>query len=101
MAVMRRNLRKKQPDVQWIIQSCSDQTNASHSCRKMAKAADHSKSLGLYVMLDREIHFLGMVKKNVAPFPSSDSTHMRPPCRSTIFFAIASPTPVPGYSSFV
>jgi hypothetical protein len=36
-----------------------------------------------------------MVKKKVDPTPSSDSTHALPPCLSTIFFTIASPTPVP------
>ena len=43
--------------------------------------------------------FAGMVKWNLAPFPGSGSTHMRPPCRSTIFLQMAKPMPVPGYSS--
>src|SRR5665647_224939 len=36
-----------------------------------------------------------------ASLPSSDSTHICPPCLSTIFLQIASPMPVPGYSSFL
>ena len=32
---------------------------------------------------------------NVEPFPSVDSTQMRPPCISTISLAMASPRPVP------
>jgi hypothetical protein len=41
------------------------------------------------------------VKQKVEPFPSSDSTHICPPCLSIIFLQIASPIPVPGYSSFL
>ena len=37
----------------------------------------------------------GIVKINVEPFPSADSTHIRPPWRSTIRLQIARPTPVP------
>ena len=37
----------------------------------------------------------GIVKRNVEPFPSADSTHIRPPWRSTIRLQIARPTPVP------
>ena len=40
----------------------------------------------------------GRVKKNVLPFPGSLSTQIRPPCRSTMRFTTASPTPVPSYS---
>jgi hypothetical protein len=36
----------------------------------------------------------GQVKRNVAPFPSSDSTLTVPPDVSTIFFTTDSPTPV-------
>ena len=38
----------------------------------------------------------GMVKQNVAPFPSSESTQSRPPWRSIAFLQIARPIPVPG-----
>ena len=38
----------------------------------------------------------GTVKKNVEPLPSSDSTQMRPPARSTIRWQMARPMPVPG-----
>src|SRR5215207_4450463 len=41
------------------------------------------------------------VNQNVVPRPGSDSTHMRPPWRSTIFLQIARPMPVPGYSARV
>ncbi len=41
------------------------------------------------------------MKKKVVPWPSGDSTQIRPPCRATIFLQIASPIPVPGYSSAV
>src|SRR6516225_9385231 len=37
----------------------------------------------------------GMVKKNVEPLPSFDSTQSRPPCISTIRLAMARPRPVP------
>src|SRR5579872_305499 len=40
----------------------------------------------------------GRVKKNVDPFPGSESAQMRPPLRSTIFWHIAKPMPVPSYS---
>src|SRR5579885_2917683 len=50
------------------------------------------------VIFDRQIHS-GMVKKKVDPFPGSDSTQMRPRYRSTIRWQIASPIPVPAYSS--
>src|ERR1051326_8666303 len=39
----------------------------------------------------------GTVNRNVDPFPASDSTQMRPPCRCTIFWQIAKPIPVPEY----
>jgi hypothetical protein len=35
------------------------------------------------------------VKKKVDPLPSSLSTQMRPPCSSTNFFVMLSPSPVP------
>ena len=38
----------------------------------------------------------GSVKKKVEPFPTSDSTQIRPPYRSTIFRHVAKPIPVPG-----
>src|SRR5258707_1114262 len=38
------------------------------------------------------------VKQNAAPFPSSDSTQIRPSCRSTIFLHNVRPIPVPVYS---
>jgi hypothetical protein len=44
---------------------------------------------------------VGIEKKNVDPFPGSDSTHILPPWRSIIFLQVASPIPVPGYSFFV
>ena len=50
------------------------------------------------VKLRRRISFshqAGIEKKNVAPRPSSDSTQMRPPYRSTNFLQIAKPMPVP------
>ena len=37
----------------------------------------------------------GTVKENVEPLPSFDSTQSRPPCISTIRFAMARPRPVP------
>jgi hypothetical protein len=37
-----------------------------------------------------------IVKKNIAPFPSSDSTKISLPCRSAIRRTIASPAPLPG-----
>jgi len=46
-------------------------------------------------------HGREIVKRNVLPAPSSDSTRILPPCRSTIFRQMASPIPVPGYSSCV
>src|SRR5207245_4408010 len=39
---------------------------------------------------------LGMLKEKVAPFPGSDSTQIRPPCRSTMRLHTARPMPVPG-----
>ena len=44
---------------------------------------------------------VGRVKKNVEPLSGSDSIQIRPPWRSTIFRQIASPIPVPEYSSRV
>src|SRR5437899_3424506 len=41
---------------------------------------------------------VGMVNLNVAPSPTFDSTQILPPWRSTIFFEMARPMPVPGYS---
>jgi hypothetical protein len=38
-------------------------------------------------------------KLNVEPRPGCDSTEILPPCRSTIFLQMASPTPVPANSS--
>lgn len=38
----------------------------------------------------------GKEKKNVAPCPSHDSTHIRPPYRSTTRLQIGRPMPVPG-----
>ena len=38
-----------------------------------------------------------MVKWKVDPSPTSDSTHIFPPWRSTILEHMASPIPVPGY----
>ena len=35
------------------------------------------------------------VKENVLPLPSAVSTHMRPPCASTISLAMQSPSPAP------
>src|SRR5690349_17753910 len=37
----------------------------------------------------------GKVKKTVVPSPSTESSQISPPCRSTTFLVIASPTPVP------
>lgn len=45
-------------------------------------------------------HVFGRVKKNVEPFPGSDSAQTRPPCLSTIFLQMARPMPVPTYSLF-
>lgn len=42
---------------------------------------------------------LGQVKKNVAPRPSAESTHARPPRVSTIFWTTDSPMPVPSTRS--
>ena len=42
-----------------------------------------------------------MVIWNVDPFPSSDSTQIRPPYRSAIRWQIARPIPVPGNRSLV
>lgn len=39
----------------------------------------------------------GMVNQKVDPFPSSDSTPMRPPMCSTIVWQMDSPSPVPLY----
>jgi len=39
-----------------------------------------------------------MVNVNVEPFPSADSTHIRPPCNSTIRLAIARPSPVTAFA---
>src|SRR5665213_2408183 len=55
------------------------------------------------VVLFRYDHFqsflFGKVKKKVAPELGWDSTQIRPPCRSTMRLQIASPIPVPEYSS--
>src|SRR5215467_2865888 len=40
---------------------------------------------------------IGTVKEKVAPFPIEDSTHICPPCISTIRRAIAKPSPVPPF----
>src|SRR5665213_1099213 len=45
------------------------------------------------------VSIAGRVKRKVLPWPSADSTQMRPPWRSTIFLHTARPMPVPGYSS--
>src|SRR5262245_60631523 len=52
--------------------------------------------------LTRRIHGLfftepgaGKERKNVLPWPSTDSTQIFPPCRSTIRCAIVSPKPSP------
>ena len=37
----------------------------------------------------------GSVKKNVEPAPGLDFTHIVPPCLSTIFLQMVSPSPVP------
>ena len=42
-------------------------------------------------------HAAGSVNRNVAPWPSCDSTQIEPPYPSTIFWQIARPIPVPGY----
>src|SRR6516165_1577818 len=39
----------------------------------------------------------GSVNTNVEPFPSCDSTQIRPPCISTMRFDMASPRPVPPF----
>ncbi len=41
----------------------------------------------------------GRVNVNVDPCPKAESTQIRPPCSSTILRHVASPMPVPGYSS--
>src|SRR5215470_6973018 len=56
--------------------------------RQAVAAAGAALSIGPWV---------GSSKKNVVPLPGSDSTQIRPPCRSMIFLQIARPTPVPGY----
>jgi len=43
----------------------------------------------------------GIVKKNVDPLPTSDSTQMRPPYRSMTRWQMARPIPVPEYLSAV
>ena len=43
----------------------------------------------------------GNVNLKVEPWPGSDSTHIFPPQRSTIFLQIARPMPLPGYSVLV
>src|SRR5580704_3387382 len=45
--------------------------------------------------------WLGSAIRKVHPLPGSDSTQIRPPCCSTAFLQIASPMPLPGYSSRV
>ncbi len=42
----------------------------------------------------------GRLKKNIEPTPGVDSTQMRPPWRSTIFWHVARPIPDPGYRSW-
>src|SRR5262245_40406999 len=39
----------------------------------------------------------GSVKLKIDPLPGSDSTQMRPPCISIIFFDIDNPSPVPPF----
>jgi len=40
-------------------------------------------------------YWLGGVKQKVLSFPLADSTQIRTPCCSTIFFTMVNPTPVP------
>ena len=39
----------------------------------------------------------GTVKENVEPFPTAESTQIRPPCISMMRLEIASPKPVPPF----
>jgi len=43
----------------------------------------------------------GKTNVKILPLPGVDSTQMVPPCCSTAFLTIASPIPVPSYSSWV
>src|SRR5262245_35108164 len=55
-----------------------DDENAFHQAARLAASARTGSSM-----------------RKVEPWPGLDSTQMRPPCISTIFLAMASPSPVP------
>src|SRR5262249_1941943 len=57
---------------------------------------DH-EYLRVHTVSDGRSTRTGSVNQKVEPSPGTASTHMRPPCISTIFFAIASPSPVPPF----
>ena len=51
-----------------------------------------------FLILLSALDDFGNEKTKIAPFPNSDSTHIRPPMLSIIFLQIERPKPVPSYS---
>ena len=63
------------------------------AARTVAAVVSGTETKGRYAVW---VYDRGRVNLTVVPWPSVDSTLMEPPCCSTICFALAKPTPVPG-----
>jgi hypothetical protein len=103
---------QKTPEPAWHTPEHPSTDETTRKAREMATTAQkqpQSRPLPLFVhtypwpsgecsSAVLPVALRGSVKKNVAPWPGSDSTQMRPPWRSTTFLQIANPMPVPGCS---
>src|SRR5262249_793594 len=75
---------------------CAGQKVAQHAAQ-IFLVFDDEDALCHGVNLENSARVGSSIRK-VDPFPSTDSTQMRPPCISTISLAMASPRPVPPFA---
>src|SRR5262249_4009113 len=73
--------------------SCAGQKVAQHAAQ-IFLVFDDKDAVCHLVDLETSAR-VGSSNRKVGPFPSTDSTQMRPPCISTICLATARPRPVP------